>query len=180
MITAKTREAFDKFAEETVRAVLVNEGADAVYREIGLKEHAFTKIEPEVFQMNFLALRLAICCIAWDEQCLESEITNQDLRRALLKQAMNAFTSEKDLPAAAAFSEYYTAPAVEEERMPVIAAAKKFIQRLELESVLKDEAGQWRLNPALILLVEVLDSLRSAYSAAVDDFIVIKLAAGEL
>lgn len=180
MITIKTREAFDKFAADTVQAVLASQQAEDIYREIGFKEAAFLKVSPEIFRVNFLALRLALCCIAWDEQCLESEIKDPELRKALLKKIMQAFTSDKDLTMATAFSEYYTAPALEEERMPVIATAKKFIQRLGLEHVIKDEAGQWKLNPALVLLVEILDSLRAAYGAAVDDFMVIKLAAGEL
>ena len=170
MVLSRKNE-FEKHATE-VLASLYDSGNEAqIHQLLGEEDIAFRSIPMADFRAHFLCARLALIAQTWEKICKDEGLDAADYSKAFLRQVMNAFQSPQSIQPATTFSEYFSAPQLEDEESEATALAVLIFKRLGQKPTYAAENGQTVIRPAFHQLIAALESLRTSFENQFFDFI---------
>lgn len=130
---------FKNYASQVLAHIYEHNDFERIHTLLRQRDRKFEGVSPDVFGTEYLAGRLALACKLWERACDENRINSEETRKALLRRVMQGFESQKFLPLAAAFSEYFQEPAVEEN--PLLGTVEKLFNRLSINSRTNRSSG---------------------------------------
>ena len=150
----------EDYAAEILPGLFEVEDFTRIYKSLQEHDPRFKDVTPDSFGMEFLCLRLALACKAWEKTCEENQIKDEAAKKILLKRVMNSFQSPKFLKMATTFSAYlYSKNAVEH---PEIGLPEQLFKNLNMETCKKNSVKE-EPGDAFQLLVGICSSLRNSF-----------------
>ena len=151
---------------------------DLIYADPGYKELLaqlcgidpnFALVNESVFGMEFVAMRLAVGCRAWERACDENLLKEEIYRKMFLRTVMESFKTPKVLNIATAFGDYlFTLDA--EETGPIIPIVQQMFKRLKIDETLGDGKAT-QINHAFEVLVLVCEGHRTYFESQFMEFL---------
>ena len=163
-----SKKDYQKFAAEKLAALYELQDYERVLAALYEVDPSFKAVAPAKFGMEFLGLRLAVACHAWARGCRDNHVKDSGVENLFLKTVMQSFQSPKFVDIAAVFSEYLHAPKSVSEQ-PLLPVAGLMMRRLGLGERM-GSVQEPVLTPAFKILVEIAESLKSAFENEFFDF----------
>ena len=165
------KSAFQEHAAKVLASF--NEGMKdaSVYQILTEEDEAFKSVKVQNFQTQFLCAQLALIAQTWEVNCRNEGMAEADYSKAFLRKIMEAFQNPDQVQAASIFSEYYSAPEMEDQDSASSALASMIFKRLGQQPTFKGESGKTLIRPAFYQLVGALESLRTSFENQFFDFL---------
>ena len=125
---------------------------------------------PENFGMEFLAVRLAIATLSWQNLCAAAGFTDEAETKLFLKAVMEGFQSPKFKDLAVQYGEYLYgeydgdgSSDLSPGSVPVVALSRRFFERLKLGLLSEKTGGPDVISESFRKMVDVLEGFRSEF-----------------